>query len=485
MNVLDQVLSEFDDNDSDVESFLEDKFIVSSPENDKREQEESKLQLNNNNQIDNVNRKAFKDKEESLIPAPQIDRTKKPRDVPPALPKKVGNNLGHQFLSADTEKTITNNRHSVTNESFGSKASVEKLGSDGSETVKSNTSSQSKDSLGSTSSGTHDYQEINSDLCEAIKESHSKQLQIEKEEEINKQRQAYLQHQHQKRILEENLRNAQKSRGRSLDPKRRSNDTRGTRGSSRGRSTNRSDRRDRSSGRKSNDNINKRSKSSERLLEDRYPRSFQRNEEFDHIQRGFPDGDPRILDPAFHDPRYTIDQQMIDPVMIDPRLVPDPRLIESHMYDPRLAGPNFDQVDTMGYPYRDQIAFPHLLNYPDHLPGNGFNGPIMPPPEFAGYPVYPYDVPYIPDFSSLTPEEIHYLQSMDSALMNGGPYLEHQRMYPGMQYPMEYMGMGVHPRDYPMFIPYEGIPPSHPVMGDFAPPSPEEAKLTIERMMSR
>ena len=71
LNVLDQVLSEFDDNDSDTESFLEDKFIVSPAENNEPPQRTSKfdIEVNKKNQMNNDKRKVLESKEESRISA--------------------------------------------------------------------------------------------------------------------------------------------------------------------------------------------------------------------------------------------------------------------------------------------------------------------------------------------------------------------------------------------------------------------------------
>ena len=488
-------------------------------------------------------------------PPPMIDRTKKPKPSPPALPKKLGGQkLATLSSSQETEQepfkfnstngTSTSSQSSRNNGSGRSSSERD----DGEGTVKSSSSKKSQGSLGTNSSGTHDYQEINSDICEAIHRNHENRLEQEKHIQQQQQKQfihqqqhqqhkLFLKHQQQKRLLQENLHNAQKTRGRSMDPKRKSaqNGSREGRSSGRGRSNGPGDRRDRSVGRigsESTQNLRteRRSKSSEQLhqetrlsrqqqyiLREQELRENQLRESIMMTQGYNPDQDPMyLIDPALHDPRIMIGPNGIHPSLLDPRLVSDPRLIESHhMMDPRMVDPRYDHPDGgMMYPLPDVLQFPHLMNYPEHPIMHQNNmPPILPPEEFnPAYHMYPYDIPYLPEHGpALTPEEIHILHSQgripEGNFINSHQYMDYPQGFSTMQYPIDYRAMDyrqqiLHNGGYPLppheFHGYSGmegmvpIPPplpphpQHLLMGsgaDFSPPSAEEAKLTIERMV--
>ena len=564
LNVLDQVLSEFDDLDDD--NFVDDQFPMNntpdvvqqygSPKIDNalskqslpnkvsnifgNKQKKSSKSVNRNEckSVDQIEfdgptlpRDSTRNVGGKMSQAPpMIDRSKKPKHPPPVLPKKVGG-LKLTSLSTPSEENNENiNRfyslRGVTNSSENSgsvKSSGSNMDDDG--TVKSTGSKKSHGSLGTNSSGTHDYQEINSDICEAIQKNHERRMEEEKhllhqQQQLKHQQQhkLFLKHQQQKRVLEENLQNVQKNRGRSLDPKR-PNSARDDRNFNRGRSSAPLNRRDRSGGRYTNgpyQRPERRSRSSERLHQDarlsRQQQYFLREQELrDHqiresimmTQSFNQDHDSRYLvDLNIHDSRVMMRTNGIHPSLLDPRLGTDPRLIESHLVDPRMLDPRYDHADGIIYPIPDALQFPHLINYPEHHLSN--IPPILPPEEFSpGYHMYPYDIPFIPDHGPvLTPEEIHILQSegrlIDPSLFNSQHFLNYPHHYP-LDYPaLDYQhhllqgGYPLPPHEYNRYPSIDGIvplpaPPESLLIGarggEFSPPSPEEAKHTIEKIV--
>lgn len=182
-----------------------------------------------------------------------------------------------------------------------------------------------------------------------------------------------------------------------------------------------------------------------------------------------------------------IDPRMIDPTMIDPRLI-DPRMIDPRMIDPRMIDPRYmDEPFPMP---QDPIRFPHLMSYPPMpqagpiSPGSmspGAMSPIPPgaplappfmPMEYPPYPMYPYDVGYMPDLM-LPP---------------------HHPAFPADHIPPEFMRPEYLPPDYPLDYPLEYGPAPHPAMmggmwggprprEDWPPPTPQQAQQLIQRVV--
>ena len=608
LNVLDQVLSEFDDNDNEADPFFEDKFII-SPEDDDSKLSNQKavetVQQNNkeniargvkgevNHSIDttvNGDRSKTPDEKFDDPGPPIIDRTKKPKETPPALPKKIGgirtnrlssdgiqtqhtihqnatskskNDLSHSsdrkshqrnkdktigddtglnnHLSLDCTPTLRNQNNLSANGTIESTHSSEnKNGSLRSpqgdtiedSTVKSNNSRKSQNSLGTDSSGTHDYQEINSDFCaEAIQNNHEAARKKQEEEKERQKRQRYVkqqQHKQKKQLQaqqENGHHNQHHHRGRSRTTadvaKKRSSTTNGgpreSRKISRGRSSGPPEHRERSGGRSSNGQ--RRSRSNERILDHHHHRQdrelIMREQARENLMLPYSEQqDLRTFTNGVGvhpDPRLLVDPNMIDPAMMHPRFRHhhSRALMDSHqMLDPRLLDPRYDPQEEMVYSMQDAIHFPHLMNYPEQYPQHSIvhNLGTHPSDEYPqGYPMYPYDVPYLQDPSGLTPEEIHHLQArMNSSAAYFSPnYVEYPQgsfpgaMHPHHHYPFEYS------LDYPS-VDYRLQPELTPhydggidqgivspiVMASMAgaeyggPPSPEEAQRTIERMMT-
>ncbi|XP_047482137.1 uncharacterized protein LOC125034436 isoform X3 [Penaeus chinensis] len=199
----------------------------------------------------------------------------------------------------------------------------------------------------------------------------------------------------------------------------------------------------------------------------------------------------RWLDHAAHpDPlmeQRLMEAGMMDPRMIDPRLI-DPRMIDPRMIDPRMIDPRYmDEPFPMA---QDPIRFPHLMSYPPMTqagpltPGNMSPGAISPippgppmgppflPMEYPPYPMYPYDVGYIPDLM-LPP---------------------HHPAFAADHIPPEFMRPEYLPPDYPLDFPLEYGPAPHPgMMGgmwagprprdDWPPPTPQQAQQMIQRVV--
>ena len=219
----------------------------------------------------------------------------------------------------------------------------------------------------------------------------------------------------------------------------------------------------------------RRSRSSDRFLDSREP----------------------ILDPPFESP---IDPRLMDPRHFDPRLV-DPRLIDPQMADPRMFDPHLiEQI----YPMEDPVRFPHLLGYPPMPlptamspettqglplpPGPPGMGPMDFP---SGYHMFPYDYhPFLQD--QLLPGD-HVPTVYDPILIGPRgrgippdfPPMDVPGDYP-VGYPMDFPVPVDYPIDYP--VDYRRFPPEMmqwdmPDRDPWASPTPEEAHMLINRAM--
>lgn len=201
----------------------------------------------------------------------------------------------------------------------------------------------------------------------------------------------------------------------------------------------------------------------------------------------------RWLDHSTH-PEYLLDQRVVDPAMFDPRMV-DPRIIDPRMVDPRLIDP---RLMDEPFPHPQDPRFPHLMSYPamsqagpmspsrissgamSPVPPGPPIGPPFLPMEYPHYPLYPYDLTYVQD------------PMMGPDL----PFLPPHPAYP-RDLPPEYLHPDFLPPDYPLEYPLEyGPAPHHPaLMGavwgapghqpreDWPPPSPEEARRLIHSVV--
>ncbi|XP_064119985.1 histone-lysine N-methyltransferase SETD1B-like isoform X2 [Macrobrachium nipponense] len=208
--------------------------------------------------------------------------------------------------------------------------------------------------------------------------------------------------------------------------------------------------------------------------------------------------------------RRMVEAGMIDPRLIDPSMI-DPRLIDPRLIDPRLIDPRY-----MDEPYplpQDPIRFPHLMSYPPpmspqagHLsPGSmspGAMSPIPPgapmgppfiPMEFAPYPMYPFEMGYIPD--AMMGSEMAFLPPPP-------PHPHHPAAFPGdippeFLHPPEFLPQD-YPLDYPLDFPldYGPLPRNPAMMGggpwvdpgvhprdDWPPPTPEQAQKLIHSVV--
>ncbi|XP_071533994.1 uncharacterized protein [Panulirus ornatus] len=206
----------------------------------------------------------------------------------------------------------------------------------------------------------------------------------------------------------------------------------------------------------------------------------------------------RWLDHSTH-PEYLLDQRIpVDQAMFDPRMV-DPRIIDPRMVDPRLIDPRL-MDEPFPHP-QDPIRFPHLMSYPPMAqPGpmspsrmsTGAMSPVPPGPPM-GPPFLPVEYPHYP----LYPYELTYVQ--DPMLGPEVPFLPPHPGYP-RDLPPEYLHPEFLPPDYPLeyALEYGPAAPSHPaLMGgvwgapgaqpreDWPPPSPEEARRLIHSVVRK
>nr|XP_045621887.1 uncharacterized protein LOC123772658 isoform X2 [Procambarus clarkii] len=203
--------------------------------------------------------------------------------------------------------------------------------------------------------------------------------------------------------------------------------------------------------------------------------------------------DQRLVDPSMYDPRM-VDPRMVDPRMVDPRMV-DPRMIGPRMVDPRMVDPRLIDPRYMDEPFpHDPIRFPHLMSYPSvgqigpmaagRLSPVSQGIPVGPPflpMEYPPYPLYPYDVGYIPD-PRIGPDQ---------------PFLPPHQVYPGDIPVPEYIHPDFLPPDYPLDYPLDygpGAPhpalmagmwggPGHQPGDDWPPPTPEQAQKLINSVV--
>ena len=196
----------------------------------------------------------------------------------------------------------------------------------------------------------------------------------------------------------------------------------------------------------------------------------------------------RWLDQALPDPmmdRRLYEAGPYDPRLFDPRYV-DPRLIDPSMLDPRLLDPRY--VDEP-YPYphpHDPVHFPHLMRYPPMMPGGPASpGTLSPVP--PGHPVGP---PFVPlDYPPYRLGHYDLAYPGDPMLL---PFMAPPGPYPPEPPPPDYL----HPADClpPQYLSYHPPPPAlvgalwspappHPPREDWPPPSPEQAQQLIHSVV--
>ena len=456
LDVLDRVLSEFDDIETDTG---DEAGIIEVNEVKKKSDKPSKSQ-------NGQNKKENKEQDKSNSGPPPVDRTLKPQ-IAPALPQKSRPKSALQQNTNDSEAEGGSSQNSSDN--------------------------------------SHEYQEINSDLMNTIQSDRSgkkKQTSIERNrrrEELRIKRQisrdlqcsssdiTTLEGPHKSKQNKEELRSRDPlpSTERSRDIARDGRHLRKSRSGEVNLERKEGEDFSRKSGKSRGP---RRSRSSDRLLD---PRDYPPNRNYDHKI------DPRLIDPRMFDPRL-IDPRLMDPQIIDPQII-DPQMIDSQIMDPRLHDPHL--MDPV-FPMEDGIRFPHLLGYPSMPPANHMGPPENPPgihslphgppgipPDFPGYPMFPYDYPFLPEH--MMPGD--QLPVYDPIIIPP---------HPGM-IPPEYRHMDI-PPDFPMGYPLE-IPPDYPIDYpiDYDPyppevmhwnmhgrgrgedpwmtPTPEEAEMLIRR----
>ncbi|KAL7640475.1 UNVERIFIED_CONTAM: hypothetical protein RMT77_008750 [Armadillidium vulgare] len=466
IDVLDQVLSEFDD--------IELPYSDEDP-SQRKESSES-------------NHEVF------ITEPPPIDRSLKPKSSPPSLPQKTrkGSSSHESLELSPVESQKKPKSGSPSGPSF--KGTQTSLGSKRSEC------------------SSHEYQEINNDFS-----LNARSRSLAPDHDRERQRHQSGKEQHTFRSTGDRSRShfkgetpLRKSRSEDISLIRDEGNNRGWK-----------------NGRRHTQQ--RRGRSSDRFLDHRThplydPRQIPELEPIDSrlgdvnlIDPRF--NDPRFFDPRFMDPRLTdcrfVDpslqnQRFLDSRFIDPGLC-DPRLLEAPLLDPPLFDMRIPFDGPQGhYPIDDPMPFPHIMSPPVSVPGqmsipspNGMDihphtipfdyplmqGPLLSPDRLMDYPYPLIDPHFNPQLNGFDPR----LKNMDPAMFPQP--MRNQMVFP-MDYPLEfpfnfmpeYPPMPLSPRER---LHYEDQLRRFPLKkdsripsdGGWLPPSPDEARKTIQRIV--